>query len=58
MSQMLSSLHFITIIDILKHKIDLMNPVQIFFVPEVVAKKRKNMPQNRLKIDVSDDIYW
>jgi hypothetical protein len=55
---MLSSLHFITIIDILKQKIDLMNRVRIFFVPEVVAKKRKIMPKNRLKIDVSDDIYW
>ena len=32
--------------------------VQIFFVPEVVAKKRQKMPQDILKIDVSNDIYW
>ena len=44
--------------DILKHFEDLTVALQTFFVPEVVAKKRKIMPKNRLKIDVSDDIYW
>ena len=40
MSLRLSNLNFITIIDILKQKIDLKISVRIFFVPEPVAKKR------------------
>ena len=43
-------IHFITIFDILKQKIDLMITVRIFFVPEVVAENRK---KNWLKSVVS-----